>query len=545
MAIHGRITKSILATLGAMIALNASASEPEAVPGEYIVKLKSHVYSMGLNTLSQQLGAQVKSTIPSGNLVVVQKPLITTTSSAVKSLQSNPLVEYAEPNYIYRLNKTPNDPDLGRLWGLKNVGQSDGRANGVAGVDIEAEKAWDIETGSQEIIVAVIDTGVDYNHPDLKDNMWKNEAEASGRPGVDDDGNGFVDDIYGYDFTTSQGDADPMDDHGHGSHCSGTIGAKGDDGKGIVGVAWNVRIMALKFLAASGSGTLEGAIKSIDYATKMGAHISSNSWGGGGESKALREAIERAHQAGSLFVAAAGNDGSSNDTRPHFPSNYQVPNVVSVAAIDNKGNLASFSNFGKRTTHVAAPGVNIYSSVQNGKYASWSGTSMATPHVSGIAALMLSKDRSLTSQQIKERLIRTSRPRASLKNRVTSGGIVSAANALTNTQAPPDLDDPDMWASQPLAISTAHPYGKNAKESFVVEISGAKEIALYFSRFDTERGYDKVTFFDRAGAKLAEMSGLNDASYSPIFKTDYIRLEFTSDDSVEKYGFDLTKAAYR
>jgi len=543
--IHGRITTKLLAAGMTLLSLSAWASQPEAVPGEYVVKLKPTLSTMSLRSLQNQLGAQIKSTISSGNLIVVKKPLVLTAQSAIKTLSQNDLVEYAEPNYIYRINKTPNDPSLGRLWGLKNSGQSDGRANGVAGVDVDAEKAWDLTTGNRDIIVAVIDTGVDYNHPDLKDNMWKNEAEATGKAGVDDDGNGYVDDVYGHNFTEAKPAADPMDDHGHGSHCSGTIGAKGNDGKGIVGVAWDVRIMAVKFLAASGGGTLEGAIKSIDYAVQNGADILSNSWGGGGESRALKEAIERSHAAGTLFVAAAGNDGTSNDADPHFPSNYNVPNVLSVAAIDNKGLLASFSNFGKRTVHVAAPGVNIYSSLQGGKYDSWSGTSMATPHVSGVAALLASYDNSLTAVQIKERIMKTAKPLAGVRGKVTSGGIANAYLALTNQQSPPDASDPSNWAHQTLAVSSAHPYLKNTNETFEVSVAGAKEMALYFEKFDTERGYDKVSFFDRAGKKLAEMSGSADESYSVTITGDYVKLVFTADDSVEKYGFDLTKVAYR
>ncbi|MCE3010690.1 MAG: S8 family serine peptidase [Proteobacteria bacterium] len=543
--IHGRITTKFLAAGMTLLSLSAWASQPEAVPGEYIVKLKPNISTMSLRSLQNQIGAEIKSTIPSGNLLVVRKPMVMTAQSAVKTLSQNELVEFAEPNFIYRINKTPNDPSLGRLWGLKNIGQTDGRANGVAGVDVDAERAWDIETGNKDIIVAVIDTGVDYNHPDLKDNMWRNEEEAKGKAGVDDDGNGYVDDIYGYNFSAATAKPDPMDDHGHGSHCSGTIGAKGNDGKGIVGVAWDVRIMAVKFLAASGGGTLEGAIKSIDYAVQNGADILSNSWGGGGESQALKEAIERSNAAGTLFVAAAGNDGTSNDADPHFPSNYTVPNVLSVAAIDNKGALASFSNFGKRTVHVAAPGVNIYSSLQNGKYDSWSGTSMATPHVSGVAALLASYDNSLTALQIKERIMKTSKPFAGVRGKITSGGVANAFFALTNQQSPPDPNDPSNWTHKTLAISSAHPYLKNTNESYEVNVTGAKEMALYFEKFDTERGYDKVTLLDRAGNKLAEMSGSLDEAYSVTISGDYVKVVFTADDSVEKYGFDLTKVAYR
>jgi thermitase len=530
-----------LVMLGSVSAM--ASSEPEAVPGEYVVKLKSGLRTMNVRTLSQQLGSYVKSTIPNQNIVVIKRPVFEVSSSVVKTLAQNPMVDIVEPNYIYRISKTPNDPKLGELWGMKNIGQKDSSgALGTAGIDVEAEKAWDIETGNRDLVVAVIDTGVDFNNEDLKENIWRNEAELSGQANVDDDNNGYIDDVYGWDFANNK--ANGLDDHGHGTHCAGTIGAKGDDGKGIVGVAWNVKIMPVKFLSADGGGSLESALLAIDYATKMGAKVLSNSWGGGGASDTLKEAIERSHAAGALFVAAAGNNGTNNDQTPTYPANYDVPNVLSVAAIDNKGKLAGFSCFGKATVHVGAPGVNILSTTTSG-YDSWSGTSMATPHVSGIAALIASHEPNLTNVEIKERIISTARPIAGLKNKVKSGGLASAYLALTNQQAPPDPNDPSRWASQALNISSSHPYKDKSKETFDVSIPGAKQIALYFSKFDTERGYDKLKIFDSAGKLVAEMSGGNDDSWSPIIDGSSAKLEFSSDDSVTRYGFDLVKAGYR
>ncbi len=546
MAIHGRITLGLALATALSFSTAAMANEPEAVPGEFVVKLKANVRKSNLTSLSHALGAQIKSAIVDDNIVVVKRPVIETSKSVIKTLQQNPLVEIAEPNYIYRAVKMPNDPSFGKLWGLRNFGQNDARGAGTSGIDIDAVRAWDITQGSEDTVIAVIDTGVDYNHPDLKENMWVNEAEANGKPGTDDDGNGYVDDVYGYNFVDAEHPtADPKDDHGHGSHCSGTIGGRGDDGKGIVGVNWRVKIMAIKFLGGDGGGTLEGAIRGIDYATKMGAKIMSNSWGGGGESQTLKEAIQRANQAGALFVAAAGNDSANNDTNPHYPSSYNVPNVLSVAAIDNNAQLASFSNYGKKSTHVAAPGVNIYSSVKDGKYDSWSGTSMATPHVSGVAGLLASKEPTLTHLQLKQRIVSTIKPLSSMRNKVSSGGMVNAYFALTNQVAPPDMNDPGTWASKSLSISSPHPYVKKSNETYEVKVDGAKEIALYFTKFDTEKGYDKLTLLDKAGVKIGEISGNNDDSYSATISGDYVKLVFTSDDSVEKYGFDISKVSYR
>lgn len=542
----GRASKA--AMVGLLVAgVNAFAAAPESVPGEYIVKLKDSVSAKSsINILSQQLGSYIKDTIPGQNIVVIKRPVFEIQSNVVKSLSENPMVDIVEPNYIYRINKTPNDPMLGQLWGMINTGQQDSqRRAGIAGVDIGAEQAWDITTGSKDVIVAVIDTGIDYNHADLKDNLWTNEAELNGKPGVDDDGNGIIDDIHGANFVdANKPTGNPLDDHGHGSHCSGTIGATGDDGKGIVGVAWNVRIMGIKFLSASGSGSLDGALKGIDYATKMGAKIMSNSWGGGGYSETLKQAIERSNVAGALFVAAAGNESNNNDANPTYPATYDVPNVLSVAAIDNRGQIASFSNYGKTKVHVGAPGVNIYSSISGGGYDSWSGTSMATPHVSGMAVLLATNEPNLTNVEMKERIIATSKPIAGLRGK-SRGGLVNAYAMLTNTLPAPDPNDPINWQTVPVNISSAHPYKEKTNETYEVRVPGAKQIALYFSKFDTERDYDKIELFDANGKKVATISGKNDDSFSTPVDGEYVKIVFTSDDSVNRYGFDITKAAWR
>lgn len=516
----------------------------EAVPGEYVVKLKpAALKSRSISTLSTQLKGFVKSTIPSQSVVVIQKASFESVDSAVKALNANPLVEVAEPNYIYRINKTPNDPMYGKLWGILNVGQADPKGQtGTAGIDINVEKAWDIQTGTKEKIIAVIDTGVDYNHPDLKPNMWVNEAELNGKAGVDDDGNGVVDDIYGYNAVNNTGN--PKDDQGHGSHCAGTIAAKGDDGVGIVGVNWDARIMAVKFLDKNGSGTLENAIKSIDYAVKMGANVLSNSWGGGAYSQTLFDAIKRSEIAGAIFIAAAGNSYSNNDSNPAYPATYQIDNVVSVAAIDNKGKKADFSNYGKKTVHIAAPGVNIYSTT-GGKYDTFSGTSMATPHVAGVAALLWANEPHLTAAQIKERLLKTARPLAGLKGKTKTGALVDAYAALTDRMPAADPNDPDNWASMPLSIQSDFPYRANLEQTFEVEVPGATEFALYFDKFDTETGYDIVFIYDEKGNLVQSLSGKQDETYSYSITGSKATIVFKTDKSVQKTGWSISKAAYR
>lgn len=542
----GRASKA--AMVGVFIAgTNAFAAAPESVPGEYIVKLRETVSAKAsVNVLSQKLGSFVKDTIPGQNIVVIKRPVFEIQSNVIKSLSENPDVEIVEPNFIYKTSRTPDDPMFGQLWGLKNIGQQDSENRaGVVGVDIGAEQAWDITTGSKDVLVAVIDTGIDFNHPDLKDNLWTNEAEANGKSGVDDDSNGIVDDIYGANFVdAAKPTGNPLDDHGHGTHCSGTIGATGNDGKGIVGVAWNVRLMGVKFLSKSGSGSLDGALKGIDYATQMGAKIMSNSWGGGGYSETLKQAIERANSAGALFVAAAGNESNNNDASPTYPATYDVPNVLSVAAIDNAGQIASFSNYGRTKVHVGAPGVNIYSSIIGGAYDSWSGTSMATPHVSGVAALLAANEPNLTNAEMKQRIIATSKPLTGLRGK-SRGGLVNAHSVLTNKMPEPDLNDPANWQSVSVNVSSAHPYKDKTKEEHEVRVPGAKQIALYFSKFDTERDYDVVELYDAAGKKVESISGKNDDTFSSVIDGEYVKIVFTADDSVSRYGFDITKAAWR
>ena len=252
-----------------------------------------------------------------------------------------------------------------------------------------------------------------------------NEAEKNGVEGVDDDGNGYIDDIYGYDFHDE--DADPMDDHGHGTHCAGVIGASHDD-FGIAGVMDNVKILPVRFLSARG-GTLEGAIKSIDYAIKRGVDIMSNSWGGGGFSQALKDVIEEANKAGIVFIAAAGNANNDNDKKASYPATYDVENIISVGALSGRGKRASFSNYGKETVHVFAPGVNILSTVPGNQHKKMSGTSMATPYVSGIVGLMLSINNNMTPAEVKQRTIESTVKSDDLVDYAQSG-YISALKAV-------------------------------------------------------------------------------------------------------------------
>jgi subtilisin family serine protease len=527
--------------LGAAVAFAAQTTAQQYVPGEYVVKLKkqSGIRAQSVSALSAALGVQVKEFLTSDKDFVLVKSK-GEMSGVIGALSKNSNVQYAEPNMIYHILGSPNDTQYGQLWGMNNTGQTINGKPGVAGVDIGAEKAWTISTGSKKVVVAVIDTGFDRDLPDLKDNAWTNEAELNGKAGVDDDKNGYVDDVYGWDFANN--DNDPMDDHGHGSHVSGTIGARGDNALDVAGVNWNVSIMGVKFLTADGSGTLDAAIKAIDYATKMGANVMSNSWGGGGFTQSLYDVIKKASDKGVLFVAAAGNASTNNDMTPTYPASYQLPNIIAVAAVDNQGSLASFSCYGAKSVHVGAPGVDILSTTPTGLQ-SWNGTSMATPHVSGVAALVKAAFPDMSMAEIRDRIIKTAVPLAKLKGKTVSGGIVNAYNALTNTMPPPDPNDPANWDSTPYAASSAHPYASNSNTSAVIKIDGAKKFALHFSKFETETGYDFVKLLDANGVVIQTLSGNHTDEFTTVINGDSVTLQFTSDSDVTGYGFDIDKAA--
>ena len=368
----------------------------------------------------------------------IQLPAGADIEQVIADFASDPDVERVEPNYEITTFVVPNDPRFQELWGMHNIGQT----GGINDADIDAPEAWDIKTGSESVLVAVIDTGVDYNHEDLIGNIWTNPGEIAGN-GIDDDGNGFIDDIHGYDFANNDGD--PRDDNGHGTHCAGTISGVGNNGIGITGVSWNARIMAVKFLNSSGSGSVSNAVKAVMYASSMGVKVMSNSWGGGGYSQALLDAINDANNAGALFVAAAGNNGRNTDVTPTYPQGYDVPNVLSVAATDNRDNKASFSNYGALSVDLGAPGVSILSSVPTGTcrlcdstgYRLLNGTSMATPHVSGAAALLLSVDPSLPPDELKSILMASVDPIAALNGITVSGGRLNVNAALNSVANAP------------------------------------------------------------------------------------------------------------
>lgn len=344
-------------------------------------------------------------------------------------------VRSVEANLIYKLEDVvPNDPDFTKLFGLQNNGQS----GGTVGADIGAVRAWDVTTGKSSVIVGIIDSGMDYNHPDLKDNVWVNPGESGlddqGRDkatnGIDDDNNGFVDDFHGWDFYNN--DNDPMDDNSHGTHVAGTIGAKGNNGVGVAGVNWSVTMVPIKVFSSGGSSSSDILIRGIDYATKLGVlTATNNSWGGGGFSDAMVAAISAHGAAGIIFVAASGNESNNNDANPSYPASYDLPNIISVASTNRRDELSSFSNYGAKSVHVAAPGEDIWSTIPKGSYGAKSGTSMATPHVTGAIALIKSQFPDLGVEGLKNKILASTSKVAKLSTAVRFGRL-DVASALEN-----------------------------------------------------------------------------------------------------------------
>lgn len=410
----------------------SAQDRPEFVKNELLVKFHEGATNAQIKKMLTSVGAETLHKFKYLKLRKIRIPEAQLHRARVV-LSRRVEVAYAEFNYYRYFDLVPDDTMYTDMWGLENTGQT----GGTVDADIDAEDAWDISTGHGDVVVAVIDSGIDLDHEDLAGNLWTNPGEIPGN-NIDDDENGYVDDVHGWDFSTN--DNDPSDDvtscGGHGTHTAGTIGAVGDNGTGITGINWNVKLMPLKTSKSILFGLycgLEDAdiIEAIEYATANGAQVSNNSYGGGGYSQAVADAIQAASH---LFVAAAGNEDSDNDAVPSYPANYNLDRIISVAATDHDDALASFSNYGVNTVDLAAPGVSILSTLPGDNYGAYSGTSMASPHVAGVAALMLSADPALTHNEIKWRILQST---DYIDIPTATGGRLNASNALT--MAPADV----------------------------------------------------------------------------------------------------------
>jgi subtilisin family serine protease len=432
--VFGQIQKSV----------SNSKSEAPFVPGEALVQFKIGARNVDveralgkINGIALEKLREESLYEERGDLVLVRFQPDFSMSAAQRQLENDPSVEFVEPNWIYTHQATSTDPYFtnGSLWGM--YGDATTPANQYGS---QAGEAWaNGHTGSASVFVGIIDEGIQFDHPDLAGQVWTNPFDPVN--GLDDDGNGYIDDTHGWDFDVNDNSIYDGGTRGsldvHGTHVSGTIGAKANNGVGVVGVNWNVTLISGKFLGRRG-GTSANAVKAVDYFTDLktrhGLNIvaTNNSWGGGGFSQALQDAIGRANNANILFIAAAGNGGSdgvgdNNDTTASYPSNYPNANVIAVAAITSSGAKSSFSNFGATTVDLGAPGSGIYSTTAYNSYSSYSGTSMATPHVTGAAALYAASFPGSTAAQIKSAILASAIPTASLSGKTVTGGRLNVS----------------------------------------------------------------------------------------------------------------------
>jgi subtilisin family serine protease len=397
-----------------------ASEDAPAVPGQLVVRFKDGVSKPVIDSVNQLIGGQARSITPADpQLYVIDLPQGMDSVSALKIYRNLASVAYAEENFIYEAVAIPNDPLFPQLWGLMRISGPD---------------AWDITTGDPSIVIADTDTGADYHHVDLAANVWVNQGEICDN-GIDDDNNGYIDDCFGWDFFNNNNN--PIDTAGHGSNTAGIMGAVGNNGIGVTGVMWNAQIMVLKM--GNGSFPLTAIIPAIDYAWQNGARIINASWGSRSPSTSIRDAIQRANDAGVLFVTAAGNNGTNNDLIPFYPANYDIPNIISVANTTSADVLRTGttpSNWGPNTVHLAAPGTNILSTYPGNRYVPYVGTSQAAPHVAGTAGLILSVNPFLGIEDVKNIILSSVDPIPALSDKVITGGRLNANAALQITPLP-------------------------------------------------------------------------------------------------------------
>lgn len=418
-----------------------------------IISVQKTLTKKNLQSIASNVGMTIRRHL-GGQRYLLSFPVYSLHSldHARSILALTPGITAVDKDWIVHASVTPNDSDFSQQWSLLNTAQT----GGTAGADIHATQAWALSTGSANVVVGIIDTGIDYTHPDLASNMWVNPGESGlddqghdkHTNGKDDDNNGFIDDWHGWDFANhdpdindGNGDNDPMDDNQHGTHVAGTIGAVGNNAQGISGVCWKVSLVALKFLDANGSGTTSDAARAILYASTLPITLTNNSWSGGEYAADLVNAINVAATKNQLFIAAAGNgdfegNGVNQDTTPSYPGAYDNANIISVAATDSQDHLATFSNYGKTRVDLAAPGVDILSCQPGGLYQFLSGTSMATPHVSGACALLKAFRPSLTAVQIKQAILGNVDKISALSTKCVSGGRLNVFKAIDSVKGP-------------------------------------------------------------------------------------------------------------
>jgi uncharacterized protein YjdB len=415
-----------------MSKFKASKENKNYKKDEIIVKYKPALSTFSLQEVEKKHSVNTKKKMKNGISVAKFDSSKHSMEETLNNLNSDPDVEYAEPNYLIKLNASPaSEPYFGYMWGLKN--------SSTPGIDINIETVWNTLMGNSSVVVGVIDSGIDYNHEDLKDSVWVNTAEIPNN-GIDDDNDGYIDDYKGWDFYNN--DNKPYDDNGHGTHVSGIIAAS-NNGKGVVGIAPKVKIMPMNVGNSDGYLYDSDVIEAINYGVSKGVKIFNCSFGGEGYSAAQYDTMKNSN---ALFIAAAGNEGLNNDVSEMYPANYNLPNIISVASIDKYGNMSSFSNYGALNVDIAAPGTEILSTVPNNGYAYMSGTSMATPFVTGVAALMLSENSNLSALQIKDYILKNVYKLPTLNGKVAAAGLLNAQLAL---EAAGSIDNTSVTVTKP------------------------------------------------------------------------------------------------
>lgn len=447
-----------------------------------------------------------------------------------------------QPNFTYSLLEA--DPDFGRQWALKNFGQEIGSSGkGVAGADLDAVRAWDLFTGNRSQLIAILDTGIEAQHPDLQRNNWKNEKEVPAN-GVDDDGNGFVDDTNGWNFVDQN--SNTHDENSHGTMVAGIIGADTENGKGVRGVLKETSMMTLKILDENGTGTTERAISAIEYAVRKGAKIINASWGSRSYDPALYDSVRWAGDQGVLFITAAGNSANDNDNDPSpvYPASFKLSNLISVISTDNRDERSQTSSYGKETSHLAAPGVQIYSTTTDQGFRFGNGTSFAAPHVSAAAALLKGFTPNLSFLEVKERLLASTVPLHYYeRDRSQSGGKLNLWNALKNIR-PERHSEPKNWKRVTWNRATAHPYENFDTISWTVTHPGATHLRVHFVKFQTEAAYDLLTLKDREGKTVRVYSGDLESFTSMDSLGDTLNLEFVADYVKSAFGLEIDYYEY-
>ena len=536
---------TLVVLTGCYTAEEVWGTDAPSVAGEYVVGMSDAASEASLRELAQDNGLQLIEARGYDRLAVLVDPSGREQADVLELLDASDQTDYAEPQYIYSPFHQPDDYGT-YLWGLHNTGGNGGRAE----ADIDAFEAWDITNGSG-VTIAVIDSGIDAAHPDLAPNLWTNPGEIAGN-GIDDDGNGYVDDVHGYDFVNDDGD--PADSDGHGTHVAGSAAARGDDGEGVVGVAYGAKIMTLQFFDGNAGGYSSIASAAIRYAVNNGADVINASWGSYGSSTAIYNAIAYARSHGVMFIAAAGNEGNDNDSYGLYPASYDLDNVISVAASDRNDRLVSYSNYGSSKVDLAAPGDQIVSTWPGSDWAYLDGTSMAAPHVAGVVALLRSVAPEASVADVRQALLDSAEPLASGASRVATGGRLSARGALdlilasSQPEEPeePEEPAPTEWTWVDYSVESAHPYTNNySGQVGITAPAGATSIRLHFDRIDVEANYDFVVVKDTHGAKLAEWSGDLGAVDSQEFPVGQLTLHLYTDSSVTEWGLALSGYSWR